>query len=122
MKVSLFKQQILYMMKRKLKLSLIRRILKLSYPKTAIPSINNIKNYLSLLQKKNQRKKKSPANKTPKFIMDFIYRCCNLTQGLESTPILAQKIAAVTKRKISLKTIRRIRKSYGYRYYLRKNN
>ena len=77
--IATFKKQIIFMHKKGLSLQLIRRIFKISYPKNQIPSIKNIRKFLTSLKRRTARVnkiltrfKKPPANKTDSPIIDFI--------------------------------------------------
>ena len=105
------------MKKNGISIRLMRRILKLFYPRSSIPKVIHIRQYFNVMMRKKQRKtRKPPANKLPTIICDFIIKSCIETEGLESTPELAKRIQNEFHRTVSNRTIRRYRNSFGYRF------
>ena len=78
--IATFKRQIIYMNKYGISLQLMRQIFKISNPKNQIPSIKNIRKFLTSLKRKSARVdkkltrfKKGPSNKIENSIIDFIF-------------------------------------------------
>ncbi len=110
-----------YLKKKGLNVSEMLRILRLSYPKSRLPSCKDITKYFTILRRRRIRRnrlkvKKRPYNKTPDRITQLVLRSCMETGGLESTPDLTARIRKETGHSVSTRTIRRIRRFYGYRY------
>lgn len=113
-------KQVTYLNKSRCSLKRIRSILRLTYPREAVLSIDKLKKLLIAMRRRSKRKtpkvKKPPYNKTPDSITRLILKSCIESNGLQSTPDLQTRITSETGRSISTRTIRRIRRIYGYRY------
>ena len=95
------------MSKRGVTVNLMRNDLKQTLSRSQIPLKTAIKRFLRIEKIKLARKalKKPPYNKTPASIIKIILKSCVDTQGLESTPRLAERILRECKIKISKITI-----------------
>ena len=82
------------MSKRGVTVNLMRNVLKKTLSRSQIPSKTAIKRFLRIQKSKRAGKalKKPPYNKTPASIIKIILKSCVDTQGLESTPRLAERI------------------------------
>ncbi len=105
-------------MKRKgISIKLMRRLFKLICPKHQIPKASCIKRFLIARLRRSRRKiKLPPPNKTPEYIRKFILKCCEEGNGLQSSPSIASSIYNQTNVRISIRTIRRYWRLFGYRY------
>lgn len=105
------------MNKKGISIKMMRRIFKLTYTKMSIPKEPNIKRFLITRRRIKRRKSRLPPhNKTPEYIRKYILRCCAEGNGLQSSPSIASTIYTLTNIRISVRTIRRYRRIFGYRY------
>ena len=105
------------MNKKGISIKMMRRIFKLTYTKMSIPKELNIKRFLITRRRIKRRKSRLPPhNKTPEYIRKYILRCCAEGNGLQSSPSIASTIYTLTNIRISVRTIRRYRRIFGYRY------
>jgi hypothetical protein len=105
------------MHKNGISVKMMRRILKLTYPKMSLPKVVNIKRFLRSSKRRRRLKSKLPPhNKTPEYIRKYILKCCAEDDGLQSSPSIASAIYTQNNVRISVRTIRRYRRLFGYRY------